>query len=105
MPRAPAVRRSTETQLGPHSAQKFVILPIVDHSSIRSDKAHNIALVLTVEQNMTREPQEITAKAAAHRTVHRALLLPLDNFRVHVTEPVRFLDATDEDRGARNESE
>jgi hypothetical protein len=77
-----------EQQLGPHSAQKFAILQhFVDHSSIDPTKRISIALVLTVEQNMKGNQQEVVAKAAAHKDGPSGPLYSAQGIQVRITEP------------------
>ena len=80
-------------QLGPHSAQQFVLL---NHTGARTlnendpNYARTIALVVTVEQQMVGGQQEITASAAAHKDGPHGSLITVDGLRVHVTQPVDF---------------
>jgi len=50
----------------------------------------NIALVLTVEQKMNGEQQEIIARAAAHKDGPKGSLVTVDGLRVHVLQPSDF---------------
>jgi len=82
-----------QTQLGPHSAQKFVL---VTHTGARTlnendpNFARTLALVVTVEQKMVGGQQEISASAAAHKDGPTGTLIGVDGLRVHVTQPVDF---------------
>jgi hypothetical protein len=82
-----------QTQLGPHSAQKFVL---VTHTGARTlnendpNFAKTLALVVTVEQKMVGGQQEISASAAAHKDGPTGSLIGVDGLRVHVTQPVDF---------------
>jgi hypothetical protein len=84
---------AAETQLGPHSAQKFVLLT---HTGARelntADLSYvaTMALVLKVEQRMVGGQQEITATASTHRDGPTGTVLGVPNLRVHVTQPVDF---------------
>ena len=81
------------TELGPHSAQKFVL---VNHTGARTlnegdpNYARTLALVVRVEQKMVGGQQEITASASAHKDGPNGSLISLDGLRVHVTQPVDF---------------
>jgi hypothetical protein len=82
-----------ETQLGPHSAQKFVL---ATHTGARqlntADRSYveKMALVVKVEQKMVGGQQEITASASTHRDGPTGEVLGMPNLRVHVTQPVDF---------------
>ena len=81
------------TQLGPHGAQKFVL---VQHTGARQlnendpNFARTIALVVTVEQQMVGGKQEITARASAHKDGPHGALISVDGLRVRVLEPLQF---------------
>ena len=81
-----------ETQLGPHSAQKFVLVSHLGRVLNESDPnyARTLALVVTVEQKMVGGQQEITASAAAHKDGPTGALIGVEGLRVHVTQPVDF---------------
>ena len=83
---------STETQLGPHSAQKFVLVAHAGRTFNENDPnfARNVALVLKIEQRMTKEGQEITASGIARKDGPTGSPFAVDNFRVHVTQPADF---------------
>ena len=49
-----------------------------------------IAIVLTVEQKMTGNQQEITARVSAHREGPGGPLVGIEGMRVHVTQPGDF---------------
>ena len=82
-----------QTQLGPHSAQKFVL---VTHTGARTlnendpNFARTVALVVKVEQQMVGGQQEITATGEAHKDGPTGSLFAIDGLRVHVTQPVDF---------------
>jgi hypothetical protein len=84
----------SETQLGPHSAQKFVMVAHAGRTFNENDPnyARHVALVVAVEQKMVGGQQEITARASVHKDGPNGVLLPggIDNLRVRVTEPVAF---------------
>jgi hypothetical protein len=86
---------TTQTQLGPHGAQNFALIPHTGRVFNENDPnfARNVALVVKVEQRMTKEGQEITASAFAHKDGPTGTLFSVDGLRVHVTAPVEF--ATD----------
>ena len=87
-------RAGDQTQLGPHSAQKFALAKHVGGlreaagSSLYS--ANTVAIVLTVEQKMNGNKQEITASAAAHKDGPTGALVGVDGLTVHVTQPANF---------------
>ena len=70
-PRAGAETAAKETRLGPFSAQKVAIAKHVGGARQRHSDNPNepptIAIVLIVEQKMTGNQQEITARISAHR--------------------------------------
>jgi hypothetical protein len=82
-----------ETQLGPHSAQKFVL---INHTGARvlnendPNYARTLALMVKVEQKMVGGQQEITASAAAHKDGPTGVLIGVEGLRVHVIQPVDF---------------
>ena len=84
---------TSEKQLGPHSAEKFVL---VNHTGARTlnendpNYARTIALVVKVEQQMVSGQQEITATAETHKDGPTGSLISIDGLRVHVTQPVDF---------------
>jgi hypothetical protein len=78
----------SERQLGPHSAEKFVILQhLVNHRTIDPATRTSIALVLTVEQKMNGNQQEIMAKAAAHNDGPTGTLHSAEGIQVRIVEP------------------
>jgi hypothetical protein len=85
----PAV--ASDTQLGPHSAQKFAIVKhLISRRSIDPNARTEIALVLTVEQTMIGKQVQITAKASAHKDGPHGILLNVAGLRVHVLQPSDF---------------
>jgi hypothetical protein len=84
---------TSEKQLGPHSAEKFVV---INHTGARTlnendpNYARTIALVVKVEQQMVSGRQEITATAETHKDGPTGSLIGIDGLRVHVTQPVDF---------------
>lgn len=88
-----AAAGGTETQLGPHSAQKFVLITHTGARQLNENDpnfARTVALVVTVEQKMAGGQQEITARASAHKDGPNGALIGLDGLRIHVTQPVDF---------------
>jgi hypothetical protein len=85
---------SSETQLGPHSAQKVAIVHHVGGArqaeSDNPNEPPEIAIVLTVEQKMTGNQQEITAKVSAHNAGPGGPLVGVEGMSVHVTQPGEF---------------
>jgi hypothetical protein len=79
---------SSETPLGPHSAQKFAIVKhIISRRSIDPGAQLTIALVLTVEQKMNGNQQEIVAKAATHKDGPHGVMESALGLQVRVLEP------------------
>jgi hypothetical protein len=93
-PRAGAETAAKETRLGPFSAQKVAIAKHVGGARQRHSDNPNepptIAIVLTVEQKMTGNQQEITARISAHREGPGGPLVGVEGMRVHVTQPGEF---------------
>jgi hypothetical protein len=83
-----------ETRLGPHSAEKIALAHHTGGArQAQSDNPNEppvIAIVLTVEQKMTGNQQEITASIAAHREGPGGPLVGVEGLRVHVTQPGDF---------------
>ena len=83
-----------EVQIGPHSFQKIALAHHVGGArqaeSDNPNEPPTIAIVLTVEQKMTGNQQEITAKVAAHRSGPGGPLVSIEGMRVHVTQPGDF---------------
>jgi len=81
-----------QIQLGPHSAQKFAMVRHVggDRAGGNPNEPPLIAIVLTVEQKMIGNEQEITARISAHREGPKGTLVGVDGMRVHVTQPGDF---------------
>jgi hypothetical protein len=83
-----------ETRLGPFSAQKVAMAKHVGGSrQAQSDNPNEpplIAIVLVVEQKMTGNQQEITARISAHREGPGGTLVGVEGLRVHVTQPGDF---------------
>ena len=77
---------AAESQLGPHSARKFTIAPrrsrTIDPNAIVS-----MCLVLTVEQSMVGNQQEITARASAHKDGPTGAVQSAQGVQVRITEP------------------
>jgi hypothetical protein len=82
-----------ETQLGPHSAQKLVLLSHTGARTLNENDPNfvrTLALVVKVEQKMVGGQQEITASAAAHKDGPSGNLVGVEGLQVHVTQPVDF---------------
>ena len=83
-----------QTQLGPHSAQKVALARHVGGArqaeSDNPNEPPTIAIVLVVEQKMTGNQQEITARVSAHREGPGGTLVGVEGMRVHVTQPGDF---------------
>ncbi len=83
----------SETQLGPHSAQKFVLLTHVGARPLNENDpnyARIVALVVKVDQKMVGAQQEITASASVHRDGPNGSLFGIEGLRVHVIQPTDF---------------
>jgi len=93
-PRAGAETAAKETQIGPHSMQKVEMVHHVGGArQAESDNPNEppvIAVVLIVEQKMTGNQQEITARISAHREGPGGPLVGVEGMRVHVTQPGDF---------------
>jgi hypothetical protein len=77
-----------ERQIGPHSVEKFVILQhLVDRRTIDPNSRVSIALVLTVEQTMSGNQQQIVAKGAAHEVGPTGRLYSAEGIQVRIVEP------------------
>ena len=91
-PRAGA--QTKETRLGPFSAQKVALAKHVGGArqaeSDNPNEPPTIAIVLVVEQKMTGNQQEITARISAHREGPGGTLVGVEGLRVHVTQPGDF---------------
>lgn len=84
---------TAETPLGPHSAQKFVLVSHIGARTLNENDpnfARNLALVVKVEQQIVNGQQEITASASAHKDGPNGSLITVEGLRVHVTQPVDF---------------
>src|SRR5262249_26131056 len=94
---------SAQTQLGPHGAQNFALVAHAGRTFNENDPnyARNVALVVQVEQRMTKEGQEITASVSAHKDGPTGALFAVDNLRVHVTQPVDFSSEPRKTGGAK----
>lgn len=77
-----------ETQLGPHSGQKFVLMQ--RRTGARDSDpltGHTVALVIRVEQKMNGGEQEITASGSAHSDGPSGALTSVDGLSVHLLQP------------------
>ncbi len=81
-----------ETQLGPHSAQKFVLATHLGGRVLNEgdpNYARTLALVLTVEQSMNGNQQEIKAHASARKDGPTGSLLSAEGIQVRIVQPVQ----------------
>jgi len=76
-----------ETQLGPHSAQKIALVHRVGRPSLDPNVVETMALVLTVEQTMTGNEQQIVAKASAHKDGPHGSPMSARGVQVTITSP------------------
>ncbi len=82
---------STETQLGPHSAQKFALVTRRSGAQNPDPQAsRTVALVIKVEQQMTSGGQEIKATASAHRDGPNGALTTGVILSAEVVQPEEF---------------
>jgi hypothetical protein len=78
---------TAEAQLGPHSAQKFEMVRRIGARSIDPNVIENMALVLTVEQTMNGNQQEITAKASARKDGPHGAVQSAQGVQVRILSP------------------
>jgi len=78
---------SASTQLGPHSAQKFALVTRLGARQLDPKIITTMALVLTVEQKMNGNQQEINARASAHQDGPHGGLLSAQGVQVRIVEP------------------
>ena len=77
-----------QTQLGPHSGQKFVLVQRRSGARDSDPQAgHTIAIVIKVEQNMINGEQEIKASAGAHSDGPGGPLANVDALSVRLLQP------------------
>src|SRR5690242_4922766 len=84
-----AGRANAQTSLGPHGAQNFALVPHAGRVFNENDPnfARNVALIIKVEQRMTKEGQEITLTAEAHKDGPTGSLFAVNNLRAHAIAP------------------
>lgn len=83
---------SAETPLGPHSAQKFVLTSHLGARVLNEgdpNYARTLALVLTVEQKMNGNQQEISARASARKDGPTGSLLSAQGLQVRIVQPIK----------------
>jgi hypothetical protein len=76
-----------EEQLGPHSAQKFTLVHRIGGRSLDPNVVEVMCLVLTVDQKMNGNEQEITAKAAAHKDGPHGAVMSANGVQVMISSP------------------
>src|SRR6266446_7336020 len=81
---------SSEAKLGPHSAQKFVMVSRLGSHNIDPNFITSMALVIRVEQQMNGNQQKITATASAHKDGPQGVVSQIGGLRVHVLQPKDF---------------
>ncbi|MBA2433960.1 MAG: hypothetical protein H0V54_02535 [Chthoniobacterales bacterium] len=84
---------SAGTQLGPHSAQKFALTTRLGARTLNENDPNfvrTLALVLTVEQSMNGNQQQITAKASARKDGPTGSLLDARGIQVRLLQPVQM---------------
>ncbi len=83
---------SAQNQLGPHGAQKFVLATRLGARVLNENDPNytkTLALVLTVEQTMNGNQQEIKARASARKDGPTGSLLSAQGVQVRIVEPVQ----------------
>ncbi|HEY1582148.1 MAG TPA: hypothetical protein VGF73_03500 [Chthoniobacterales bacterium] len=85
---------TAETQLGPHSAQKFEMVHRLGARTLDPNTVTSMALVLTVEQKMNGKAQEITAKAGAHKDGPHGSIQSADGVQVRILSPGKPVAST-----------
>ncbi len=84
-------RVGTETQLGPHSAQKFgLVTRRAGAQNADPQASRTVAIVIKVEQQMTEGGQEIKATASAHRDGPNGALTSGVILSAQVVQPETF---------------
>ena len=85
---------STTTQIGPHSEQTFALARRSGARTLDPKAIMVMALVLTVEQKMNGNQQEIVAKASAHQDGPHGPLASAQGVQVRIIEPSPPLAST-----------
>lgn len=88
-----AAAGGSETQLGPHSAQKFVLTTRLGPRTLNEADltfARTLALVLTVEQSMNGNQQEIKARASARKDGPTGTLWNAQGVQVRIIQPTQI---------------
>jgi hypothetical protein len=78
---------TAQAQLGPHSAEKFEMVRRIGARSLDPNVIETMALVLTVEQTMNGNQQEITARASARRDGPKGAVQTAKGVQVRITSP------------------
>ncbi len=94
---------TAESQLGPHSAQKFALTTRLGARTLNENDPNfvrNLALVLTVEQKMNGNQQEIIAKASAHKDGPHGSLQDAQGIQVRIVQPVQSASKVRTEKGA-----
>jgi hypothetical protein len=78
---------AAEEQLGPHSAQKIALVHRIGGRSLDPNSVEVMCLVVTVDQKMNGNEQEITAKAAAHKDGPHGAVMSANGVQVTITSP------------------
>lgn len=93
----------TSSQLGPHSAQSFVLATHLGARVLNEgdpNYARTLALVLTVEQSMNGDQQEIKARASARKDGPTGSLLSAEGVQVRIVQPVQSTSPVRDKPGA-----
>ncbi len=91
------------TQLGPHSAQNFVLSTHLGGRVLNEgdpNYARTMALVLIVEQSMNGNQQEIKARASARKDGPTGSMLSAQGIQVRILQPVQSVSEVRDKPGA-----
>ncbi len=94
---------SAQNQLGPHSAQKFALTTRLGARTLNENDPNfvrNLALVLTVEQSMNGNQQEIKVKASAHKDGPGGSLQSAQGIQVRLIQPSQMASKVRNEPGA-----
>lgn len=78
---------TAQAQLGPHSAEKFEMVRRIGARSLDPNVIETMALVLTVEQTMNGNQQEITARASARKDGPKGAVQSARGVQVRILSP------------------
>ena len=78
---------TAESQMGPHSAQKFALVTRVGARTLDPNSVHTMAVVLTVEQTMKDGQQDVVAKSSVRKDGPHGGLQSAQGLQVRIVEP------------------